>query len=382
MLGLLSKPQAAADLFAQEAQLSASTSTEADTAAATVAATAGAPTAATMAGGDQPMDAETVDGSKQIVNCVRSDSQAAQHNVLESAEGRKSAVESKVALSGAVQGDLAEAVMPGYQAAAPQSLVAMETELAQLAPLLKQAEMQANDLKPELKHDLRKEDVREGQLGATDVPSTLLYGPTAEGHLASAAPVVPSALGNVPFGTGVGASMLRAGPSSSGAGSSSLAARPSSLGAGPSSLAAAPTEHSQSAVTASICKAHMYGRQLAGATHTVTEQHANERQAEPLAAADLPIEKAAAHGKRVSDRGKEGKSKGGQQEQSLVAKPQLTGRAALELAVLEAGGNNSSSSSSSSSSWSFTTTLSSSSVAPKLTICVHVAVHCAQQFAY
>jgi len=108
----------------------------------------------------------------------------------------------------------------------------------------------------------------------------------------------------------------------------------------------------------------------------------NERQAEPLAAADLPIEKAAAHGKRVSDRGKEGKSKGGQQEQSLVAKPQLTGRAALELAVLEAGGNNSSSSSSSSSSWSFTTTLSSSSVAPKLTICVHVAVHCAQQFAY
>jgi len=53
----------------------------------------------------------------------------------------------------------------------------------------------------------------------------------------------------------------------------------------------------------------------------------------------LPIEKAAAHGKRASDRGKEGKSKGGPQGQGLVAKPQLTGRAALALAVMEAGGN-------------------------------------------
>ncbi len=83
----------------------------------------------------------------------------------------------------------------------------------------------------------------------------------------------------------------------------------------------------------------MVGRQLAGATHTPTEQHPSEGQAEPLAAADLPIEKAAAHGRRASDRGKEGKPKGGPKEQSLVVKPQLTGRAALALAVMEAGGN-------------------------------------------
>ena len=375
MLGLLSKPQAAANLFAQEAQLSASTSTEADTAAATVAAaagaptaststeaataaatvaaTAGAPTAATVAGGDQPMDAETVNGSKQTANCACSDSATAQHNVLESAEGRRSAVESKGCILGAVQSGAAEDVMPGNLADAPQSLVAEETESTQLAPLLSQAQMQANELKPELKHDSGKVGVTKGQLGATDVPSTLLNGPTAKGHLPSAVPAVPSALGNVPFapqavpfGTGAGPSALgagpsalAAGPSALGAGSSSLAAGPSSLAPAPSSLAAAPTEQSQSADTASICKPYTDGRQLAGATHTPTEQHPSEGQAGPLAAADLPIEKAAAHGKRASDRGKEGKSKGGPQGQGLVAKPQLTGRAALALAVMEAGGN-------------------------------------------
>ena len=378
MLGLLSKPQAAADLFAQEPRLSASTSTEADTAAAiaaatagaptagtsteantaaaptaststeadtaaaTVAATAGAPTAATVAGGDQPMDAETAEGSKQIANSVQSDSQAAQHKVLESAEGRRSAVESKGGVAGAVQSGVSEDVMPGSLADAPQSLVAKETESTQLAPLLTQAEMQANELKPELKHNMGKEGVREGQLGATDVPSTLLNGPTAEGHLASGVPVVPSAVRIVPvapqavlFGTGAGASLLAAAPSSLAAGPSSLAAGPSSLAAAPSSLAAAPTEQGQSAITASLCKAHMDGRQLAGATHTPTEQQPSEGQAEPFAAADLPIEKAAVHGRKASDRGKEGKSKGGH----FVAKPQLTGRAALALAVMEAGGN-------------------------------------------
>lgn len=240
MLGLLSKPQAAANLFAQEAQLSASTGTEADTAAAMVAATAGAPTAATMVGGDQPRDAETVNGSKHIAKSIRLDPQAAQHNVLESSEGHTSAVESKDAVLGAVQRDAAQIVMPGYRTVGPQSLVAMEMGSTQLAPLPNQAEAQANKPMPELKHDLRKDRVREGQLGAT---------------------------------------------------------------------------------------------------HTLTEQHPSKGQAEPLAAADLPIEKAAACGKRVSDRVKEGKSKGGPQEQSLVAKPQLTGRAALAVAVMEAGGN-------------------------------------------
>ncbi len=342
MLGLLSKPQAAANLFAQEAQLSASTSTEADTAAAiivaaaadapaastsTVAAAAGALTAATVAGGDQLMDPEIVDGGKQIVNCVRLDSQAAQQNVLESAEGR-SAMESKDVILGAVQSGVADNVMPENLANVPQKLVAEETESTQLAPLLSQAEMQANHLKPELKHDVGKEGIREGQLGATDVPSALLNGPTAQGHLASRVLIVPSALGNVPVdpqGTACG----------TGAGPSALAAGPSSSAAAPSS---APTEQSQSAHTASLCKAHMDGRQLAGATHTPTEQHPSKGQAEPLGAADLPIEKAAAHGRRASDRGKEGKSKGGPKEQSLVAKPQLTGRAALALAVMEAGG--------------------------------------------
>ena len=383
MLGLLSKPQAAANLFAQEAQLSASTSTEADTAAvavnaaagaltastsaeadtavatvdafaaaptaststaadtaaAIVAATAGAMTAATGAGGDQPMDAETVEGSKQVVDYVRSGSLTAQPYVCESAEGCKSAVESKDGILGVVQSDIAEDVMPGNLAAAPKSLVAMEMDSNQLAPFLNQAEIQANELKPELKHDVSNAGITEGQLGATDVPSTLLNGSTPKGHLASAVPLVPSALGAVPvaphvvpFGTGAGPSSLAAGPSS-------LAAGPSSLGAGPSSSAAAPTEQSQSAVTASLCKAHIDGRQLAGATHTPTEQHPSEGQAEPLETADLPVEKAAAHGRRVSNRGKEGKCKGGLQEQSLVAKPQLTGRAALALAVMEAGGN-------------------------------------------
>ena len=390
MLGLLSKPQAAANLFAQEAQLSASTSTEADTAAvavnaaagaltastsaeadiaiatvdafaaaptaststaadtaaAIVAATAGAMTAATGAGGDQPMDAETVEGSKQVVDYVRSGSLTAQPYVCESAEGRKSAVESKDGILGVVQSDVAEDVMPGNLAAAPKSLVATEMDSTQLAPFLNQAEIQANELKPELKHDVSNAGIREGQLGATDVPSTLLNGSTPKGHLASAVPLVPSALGAVPvaphvvpFGTGAGPSSLAAGPSSLAAGPSSLAVGPSSLGAGPSSLAAAPTEQSQSAVTASLCKAHIDGRQLAGATHTPTEQHLSEGQAEPLETADLPVEKAAAHGRRVSNRGKEGKSKGGLQEQSLVAKLQLTGRAALALAVMEAGGN-------------------------------------------
>ena len=403
MLGLLSKPQAAANLFAQEAQLSAIISTEADTAAvavnvaagaltastsaeadtavatvdafvaaptastskaadtaaAIVAATAGAMTAATGAGGDQPMVAETVEGSKQVVDYVRSGSLTAQPYVCESAEGSKSAVESKNGILG-VQTDVAEDVMPGNLAAAPKSLVAMEMDSTQLAPFLNQAEIQANELKPELKHDVSNAGIREGQLGATDVPSTLLNGSTPKGHLASAVPFVPSALGAVPvaphvvpFGTGAGPSSLAAGPSSLAAGPSSLGAGPSSLGAGPSSLAAgpsssaagpsslaaAPTEQSHSAATTSLCKAHIDGRQLAGATHTPTEQHPSEGQAEPLETADLPIKKAAAHGRRVSNRGKEGKSKGGLQEQSLVAKPQLTGRAALALAVMEAGGN-------------------------------------------
>jgi len=373
MLRLLSKPHVAANLFAQEAQLSAGTSTEADTAAATVAATAdaptaststeadkvadtaaatvaasaGAPTAATVAGGDQPMDAETVDGSKQIANCVCSDSHAAQHTVSLSAEGRRSAVESKDVILGAVQSDAAEDVMPGNLADVPQSLVAKEAESTQLAPLLSQAEMQANDLKPELKHDVGKAGVREGQLGATDVPSTLLNEPTAEGHLPSAVPAVPSAVRiapvapqAVPFGTGAGASVLAASPSTLAAGPSSQEAGPSSLAAGPSTLAAAPTEQSQSATTPTFGgKAHMHGRQLAGATHKTTEQHPSQGQAEPLAAADLPIEKAATHGRKASDKGKEGKSKGGPQGQGLVAKPQLTGRAALALAVMEAGGS-------------------------------------------
>lgn len=314
MLGLLSKPQAAAHLFQTEVHSGATVPIEGDTTAAAA----------------QPMDVDTVTDAKPNVHSAPCECGVAAHKP--ESEGQGGDVDHLGGIAGAHQSEEAEAVTPRYQTVATVSPVGLDQKPTWLPPPPSQSVMETADAVTDVLHDSDKEGVIPVQQLTTDVHSAMAYGqskpkdqPSGKADMPAATGCLPSILVDVPI-------VPAAVPIPLGAGPSSVGIVPSTAPVEQGRVAGQHASATEPAVTATSHSTLFNATQQAPVMQAGPAQAPAGRQPGPVPPADLPSQKVAVDGKALAviDR-----SRGVQKQQRRAAK--LTGSAALALAVMEAG---------------------------------------------